>query len=857
MPEASEPDAEETGTRPAPHLVPLIDGWTLWRTICLRGTGFPIDMLETLAAHDAAAAIDGFLDCETAWDEARERALAWCRDATETLGTEARKPYRRANRRLTKGRVPEPIPDAPEAASLFEAMALAAEKRDAAGRRAADCLAEARPRISASLLEVCHTPLFREAIIWQNRQVLHTGIDVLTRMGKDAPAWRRRKHEELVFNYLQRYCAKNDSIGFFGPVGWARFADRGPAITVEPGPTLLAKRYLHFEYWAIDAVADVLSRDRDLLPWLAPRLNPFCHLEDGWLHAPGREPERLDAGVARLLAACDGETQAAAIAARFAADPASEFRSELDVLKGLAELAIKSAIYWNAHVPVTPSAERSLRRVLERIRDPAVRARGLASLAELETGQAAVEAARGDPQALDAAMADLEARFQRVTSKDPTRYGGKVYAGRTLVYEDCRRDVDVALGPEIHRRLGPPLALVLRSASWYVHTVGTRFDEYLETLFAKLQNDSAGAPVRFDSMLSRNPAIGKVTAAIVEDVVREHQRRWISILDFDEDARRVQFTAADVGERVSESFPRSPPPWPVARYHSPDMMIAADSAEDIRQGRFLFVLGEVHVGANTVLQPVLTVLHPRPNDIMGYIAHDLGRPLVLPVTGRHHSGARVAPGTVSPDDYHLAANDAPSWRPGDRVLPVGDLVVEQSDEGLVVRSRDGTRRFHMTEFCRMFIAYTSVRGFSMLPAAAHRPRITIDQFVLSREQWSFPCADVPFARLRGTEERFIAARRWIRDHGIPRWAFVRVPFEMKPVYVDFASPVSVDALAKLIRRGAKEDAATPVTVSEMLPTPRQCWLTDAQGNRYASELRIVALNPESWRPSGPGTRQNH
>ncbi len=76
---------------------------------------------------------------------------------------------------------------------------------------------------------------------------------------------------------------------------------------------------------------------------------------------------------------------------------------------------------------------------------------------------------------------------------------------------------------------------------------------------------------------------------------------------------------------------------------------------------------------------------------------------------------------------------------------------------------------------------------------------------------------------------------------------------MKPFYVDFASPVSVDVLAKIIRRGAKEDAATPMTVTEMLPNPRQCWLTDAQGNRYASELRIVTLNPEFWRPPGPMT----
>ncbi len=86
MPEASEPEAEEAAPRPAPHLVSLADGWTLWRTICLRGTGFPIHMLESLAADDAAAAIDGFFDCEAAWEGARERAVAWCRDATKTLG---------------------------------------------------------------------------------------------------------------------------------------------------------------------------------------------------------------------------------------------------------------------------------------------------------------------------------------------------------------------------------------------------------------------------------------------------------------------------------------------------------------------------------------------------------------------------------------------------------------------------------------------------------------------------------------------------------------------------------------------------------------------------------------------------
>ena len=852
MPEAREPEAKEAPPGPAPHLVPLAEGWMLWRTICLRGAGFPVHMLDSLAANDAAAAIDHFFDCDAAWDDARRHAIKPCRDSIKRLGKEARKPYSRAMKRLTKGRVPEPIPDAPETAPLFEAMAQAAERRDAAGRRAADSIAEARPRISASLREVCQTPLFREAVIWQNRQVLHNSIDVLIRMREDAPDGYRRRHEELVYSYVQRYCAKNDSIGFFGPVGWARFADRGPAITVNPGAELLSKRGLHFEYWAIDALAEVLSKDRDVLPWLAPRLSPYYRVEDGRLHAPDRGPERLDARTVRLLAACDGETQAAVIAARLAADPEAEFRSEAQVSRGLAGLAKKRVIYWNAYVPVTPYAERSLRRVLARIRDSAVRARGLASLAELETGRAAIAAARGDPVALDAAMADLETRFKRVTGKDPTRYGGRVYAGRTLVYEDCRRDVDVAIGPEVHRRLGPPLALVLRSASWYVHTVGARFADYLDTLFARIHRRSGGAPVRFDRMLTLNPAIVKAGTAIIEDVAREHQRRWMTVLAFDEDTKRVQLRANEIRDRVFAVFPESRPPWPDARYHSPDIMIAADSAEDIRRGRFLFVLGELHVGSNTMAQPLFAALHPNPGDITRFVADDLQRPVVVPVTARYRTGERVAPGTVSPRDFHLAASDTPSWRPEERVLRVGDLVVEKSDGGLVVRNRDGTQRFDLAEFVRIYIGRPCSRRFSMLPAAAHLPRIAIDQFVLSREQWRFPCGEVPFAGLRSTEERFIAARRWIRAHGIPRWAFVRVPFELKPIYADFESPVSVDAMAKIIRSGTKGDAATPVTVTEMLPDPRQCWLADAQGNRYVSELRVCALNPESWRPPGPG-----
>jgi hypothetical protein len=40
--------------------------------------------------------------------------------------------------------------------------------------------------------------------------------------------------------------------------------------------------------------------------------------------------------------------------------------------------------------------------------------------------------------------------------------------------------------------------------------------------------------------------------------------------------------------------------------------------------------------------------------------------------------------------------------------------------------------------------------------------------------------------------------------------------------------------------------ASVVHVSEMLPAFDGCWLRDAAGQRYASELRIVAVDPSAW-----------
>ena len=51
------------------------------------------------------------------------------------------------------------------------------------------------------------------------------------------------------------------------------------------------------------------------------------------------------------------------------------------------------------------------------------------------------------------------------------------------------------------------------------------------------------------------------------------------------------------------------PAWSLARYFSPDVLIAADGEEALRRGDYEIVLGEVHA-SNTLLYSCFVALHP-------------------------------------------------------------------------------------------------------------------------------------------------------------------------------------------------------------------------------------------------------
>ena len=82
-------------------------------------------------------------------------------------------------------------------------------------------------------------------------------VDKVAAGATTKPSWARRR-EEIVASYWQRYCAKNDTIGFFGPLAWGQFAADGPPLRMRFGP-LVRDWAVRLESWGVQALATSLD----------------------------------------------------------------------------------------------------------------------------------------------------------------------------------------------------------------------------------------------------------------------------------------------------------------------------------------------------------------------------------------------------------------------------------------------------------------------------------------------------------------------------------------------------------------------------------------------------------------------
>ncbi|MFG3005102.1 lantibiotic dehydratase [Streptomyces calvus] len=752
-------------------LVPSLGRWRLWEQFALRGPGFPADGVLRLAPAGLAEAADKF-DADAPLDGA-----GW-----------------------------------EDFARLF---------------------ADAAVETAHTLQDIARMPSFREAVAWQNRPVLSSGIAPFLRWtpGVDQRSSMPRQREELVAHYWQRFCVKNDTIGFFGPVGWGRWDAATSGAALSTGSGLVAESTVYWASWGIDALARTLDADPGLREWIAPRRVPFVTVDGDRVRVPGRRPVTVSAGTAAVLALCDGVRPARAISAAL---------PDHDVPAVLADLVARRWVAWRLEVPAGTHPDRDLRSWLETVGASGPRRRGLAALDRLEEGRAAVAAAR-DVDELVGALTDLERDFTELTDTAAVREKSASTAPcRALVYHDSRRSATARLGPEVLQALRP-LRLLMDSAGWLTSRLAAALRTGMRPVYERL---AAEGPVDLAAFwFACLPVLHGTVRATADELQEEFAAGWKRILAVPPGARRVDVRSADIEAAVREEFPGSAG-WTAARYLSPDIMIAADGTEAVARGDFTLVLGELHLAANTLGASLFTHQHPDVGELVRLTDRDHPGPRLLPLLPKEHRArlsTRVRHTLIRPEDYQVALTDFTADPTRPRAVRSADAVVEEHEGDLVVRLPDGAR-FPVTDVFSHVLTTLSMDLFQLLPQDDHTPRVTLDRLVVARETWRLPAAEADFTDVKDEARRFVLARRWRARLGLPRYVFVVSPAESRPFYVDFDSPVYVTILAKALRRLGRRDPQGTVTFTEMLPTPEQTWLRDDEGRRYTSELRFVAFD---------------
>ncbi|MEU5783359.1 lantibiotic dehydratase [Micromonospora lupini] len=701
----------------------------------------------------------------------------------------------------------------------------------------------------------------RAAMTWQNPTVLRNWAAryvAALRRGERPAVGRPSRRQSLVARYAQRYAAKNETIGFFGPVAWVRIED-GP--TKLSGAGGIRRHDVSFEVWAIQAVARAWAADATVRPFLPVRLDPSCTLAGSAALRPHPTPVALTSEQVRLVELLerpsDGWTVGALLAAsglpRDAAGVALERLVDLQVLQ------------VGFRIPICGDPERRLAMQVEALPDQPLRRRLGTQLAALLDARRAAARDVSHPELVLAGLSAVDAGLEAATG-GPVRPGpGLAAGGRTPLYLDCRADLDVVLGADVVRDLAAPLSILLDSARWFVGQVGETAEVALTDRYRQLATRRAQVTLADLQLAAADVLVPGATW--LGELVDDFQLRWAEILrdpagdngdadpehcpggDPTDTARTVPIRQmpTERARRLADAlFPATGRVWAAGRVHAPDLMLRRTAGGTLR-----WVLGELHVALNTLESRVFASQADEPDALVSAAAAAMPSGRVVPVypsSSTVISSRTYPPLSLDPPGrYRYWSYGSDDGHPsGAASVPSTALVVTERNGELVASCTEAGWAAPVVECFGEFLSALAVNLFRIRPPRPYAPRIDLGDVTICRRTWRFAADSFGPLPRHGTEPGQDGLRTWAAAQGLPQHVFVRTPVEPKPFYVDFAAPLLVDNLARAIRRVMTEQANGPtgdLEIVEMLPTPDELWLRLPDGSAHTSELRLVAVDP--------------
>lgn len=684
---------------------------------------------------------------------------------------------------------------------------------------------------------------FQEAVFLSNREASER-IRALAAGDWSAKPKRLRERTRLAWMYLQRFCTKNDTSSFYGPLAWGEVTDSRNRLEV--GQTeggWLRRREIFLEHWAVKALADAVSDDPEVRPHLPIHLNPACKIEGGFISLPINRRVTLRGAALALLSRFEGtqgrlrhtEPELMEWATREAGLDAARARSTLE------ELLRSKVLIRRVVIPtVDMRPERWLARALSELaEDCARRAHWLGLLDEIEAlRQRLQQSSTGERASLSC---DMQRLFESVVGAEALRRrSGEAYTGRYVFYEEAERALRFYLGEGLCEEIAPVLELILEAYRWVSIRAAALLHEHYLKLYQSLVNHGARSVdfLRFyaeAARLDHAPLITELKEAI--RVAWAAAGRPPEMLEW-------RLTREALGGVVSKLKTEDADGVALCltRVHSPDILLAAESLGALKLGRYQAVIGEMHPSVHTVAQPVALPFCPDPERLREEV-NGLLSPHALVLADPSSSFQRSDINWPDCESlFEVVFEGGASRLPEARQVPIAYGEVSAEGGRLYFRdARSGKR-------CDLLLTMPSAFHkllFEVSPfvlGADAGCRITCEKVVLRRrsEVVKYSGTFGPSGQAPDGAGDFSKMMRWAASRGLSRYGFFRVPGEPKPVFVDFLNPLAVDFFARSLARAGE------ASISEMLPGPEDLWLEDARGS-YTCELRTTW----TWRENDP------
>ena len=731
--------------------------WRLGPVFVLRHAGLPFDWLEELGAPAALlAAADEVLG--------RERELLATAADCGLPRAAVAAPVRQAQ--------PGSLPGSRDARYREAARAWAG----ALERYQAE-FAEAERAASDALRRLLERTELREAVFLSNPDAYHNMLVPFARPRPLNARWRRVRRQ--LYTYVQRLCAKNETVSFFGPMAYGTIVP-GSRVTLRTDRP--RRRRVFLSSWAAAELARAVAADRALR----------AHLPFRRLAGSAADPERE-----RVLAAlAAGGLPLPAVAAALGRPPRETAALLREMLAaGEVDFGIKPGPYELHPLAV-------MRRELARLPASGARDHWLSRLRALEELLLAVQEAEFERK--PELVARLEDCFTQATGVPARRAAGGVYADRAVFYEECASPFALEVGAEVARAWEERLAAALE----------------LSTAHGAAAQEAAARLVR-EALPGQEtlglPAYAEATRAAFE---AEGSRFAVD---------HAPGYPAEGWQAAAEDLLRRAARLPGDRYALLDLCLSAAGAADLATAPL--ALSRLH--HHLLTDGWLATMCPD-RAAFGAAAREwsAAHPEVAAFdTGRRNKGYYRFPGRriLLRRPAAEEAKDALALRPG-------QLTVRLGEHGPELRDAAGRRLYAYLPLSD-YVKYPPFAALSH-PQVLHAafgaqgrepavPAVRVGGVLYQRPRWRWDPADW---RLGTPAARFLQMRRAAEASG--RFVYCRSDGERKPYLVDLASVLAADLVAH-VAAGAER-----LTAEAMWPGPEGLWLRDPAGHRYTCELRV-------------------